>query len=94
VLVADEGGTDTPTPEEVFLRAIDIVEEIEDKLVLLERTLIAKWALTDEDFGTYAAGVRNWLPHVLFLVLRQFNRVKDALREALDTLAEPPQSEP
>ena len=92
--MADEGGADQPTPEELFLRAIEIVEEIEDKLVLLERTLIAKWALTDEEFGAYAAGVRNWLPHVLFMLLRQFNQVKDALREAHDSLPEVPVSDP
>lgn len=92
--MAAEGGADPPTPEELFLRAIEIVEEIEDKLALLESTLIAKWALTDEEFGEYAASVRNRLPHVLFTLLRQFNRVKDALREAHDSLPEVPESEP
>ncbi len=92
--MADEGGVDPPTPGELFLRAIEIVEEIEDKLALLERTLMATRVLTDEEFGEYAASVRNWLPHVLFLFLRQFNRVKDALREAHDSLLEVPESEP
>ena len=90
--MADDGDAELPAREDFFLRAIDIVYEIEDKLALLADTLGPTTRTTDEveELSEYAERVRNYLPYVLFSMLRQFNRVKDRLRDAHDSLSEDP----
>jgi hypothetical protein len=46
-----EVSNDLPTREELFLRAIDIVVEIEDKLDLLAVTLRSEWQPPDAELG-------------------------------------------
>ena len=89
--MTSKDAADLMTREELFLRSIEIVEEMEDQLELLERMLLAQGRLPDEVLGDYAARFRTGMPHVLFMLLRQLNRVKKGLRNSYDSLPPIPQ---
>jgi len=88
-------GADTqpPTPDEIFLQAIGIVEEIEDKLELVVTTL-SKASPNGEEAPDYAERVRSHMPAVLFLLLRRVHRVRDRLIDAYDSLSNTPPADP
>ena len=86
--MTDESGVEPSTREEVFQRAIDIADEVEDKLALLAATLHPLGPLAGEKLGDYAEKIRNQLPHILFRQLRQIHLVKDRLRDVHDSLTE------
>lgn len=83
-----DSATDIPTREELFLRAIDIVDEIEEKLDFLADSIRSKWQPADAELSDYARRVRDAAPYLLFRLLRQFNQLKDALRDSYDSLSE------
>ncbi len=90
----DKDDLEPPTREEIFLRAIEIAEEIEDQLDLLATTLRRKARLADDSPQDYAERVRNYIPHILLLLLRNVHWMKDGLRDAHDSLTDPPPPEP
>lgn len=92
--MTDESGVEPSTREEVFQRAIDIADEVEDKLALLAATLHPLGPLAGEELGDYAEKIRNQLPHILFRQLRQIHLVKDRLRDAHDSLTEDSRPDP
>lgn len=52
--MADNDGLELPTREEIFLRAMSIVEAIEDQLDLLSVTLTSNWQPAEAELGEYA----------------------------------------
>ena len=86
--MADEGQADAPTHAELFLRAIEIVDEIEDNLALLADTFRPKNGIDDSELSDSAARVRGSLPYILFYLLRKLNRIKDGLREAHESMSD------
>lgn len=91
--MADEAEVTPPTHAELFLRAIDIADELEDKLALLADVLRPRKRLPDDGLSEFAARVRNYLPYNLFVVLRQIHKMQDYLRDAHDSLQENTESE-
>ncbi len=92
-LVADKDGVELPTREEIFVRAISIVEEIEDKLDLLFTTLKSNWQPAEAELGEYASDAVNGVQRLLFRSLRQFNSLNRWLASAYDSLPEYPPPE-
>lgn len=87
-------GQELPTREEVFLRSMSIVEEIEDKIVLLFNTLRSKWQPAEAELGEYASEAVESLQRLLFASLREFNGINRYLASAYDSLPEhqPPEA--
>lgn len=87
-------GEELPTREEMFLRSMSIVEEIEDNIALLFKTLRSKWQPAEAELGEYAAEAVESLQRLLFGSLRQFNGVNRYLASAYDSLPEhqPPEA--
>ena len=83
-----------PTREEMFLRSMSIVEEIEDKIALLFKTLRSNWQPAEAELGEYAAEAVESLQRLLFGSWRQFNGVNRYLASAYDSLPEhqPPEA--
>ncbi|MFN8090492.1 MAG: hypothetical protein U0R81_16250 [Mycobacterium sp.] len=93
-LVADKDGAELPTREEIFLRAMAIVEEIEDQLDLLSVTLRSNWQPADAELGQYASDAVADIQRSLYRLLRYFNLTNRHLGSAYDSLPEAPESEP
>jgi hypothetical protein len=91
--VSGKDGEELPTREEMFLRSMSIVEEIEDKLALLFKTLRSNWQPAEAELGDYASEAVEGLQQELFGVLRQFNAIHRYLGSAYDSLPrhEPPE---
>lgn len=92
-LVADKDGVELPTREEIFLRAMSIVEEIEDQLELLSATLRSNWQPADAELGEYASDAVASIQHALYRVLRYFNLTNRRLASAYQLLPEYPPPE-
>lgn len=92
-LVADKVGAELPTREEIFLRAMAIVEEIEDQLDLLSATLRSNWQPADAELGQYASDAVADIQRSIYRLLRYFNLTNRHLASAYDSLPEFPPPE-
>ena len=92
--MADNDSVELPTREEIFLRAISIVEEIEDQLDLLFGTLRSNWQPADAELGEYASDAVVTIQRSLYRLLRFFNLTNRYLASAYDLLPEyqPPET--
>lgn len=92
--MADEAGAELPKREQIFLDAISIVEEIEDKVVLLFETLESEWQPAEAELGDYASNAINDVHRLLFNFLRRLNSVHRYLASAYESLPayDPPET--
>ena len=91
--MADNDGLELPTREEIFLRAMSIVEAIEDQLDLLSVTLTSNWQPAEAELGEYASDAVASVQRSLYRLVRIFNLTNRYLASAYDLLPEypPPQ---
>jgi len=92
--VADQDGDELPTREEIFLRAMSIVEGIEDQCDLLFETFRSNWRPAEAELGDYASQAIDTSHRVLYVLVRKLNRMNRHLHCAYESLPEyqPPET--